>query len=213
MAFRRRFRRRRFSRSGRGVKRREPTWITTAFATNILPNTLSQVLFQLVGPEDYTPDYVDDPNRSERTLLVRTVGSFNMIGQLAAPTEGNSNVVLSWKAALFIASDKGVDDRLANDPTQFDITDPLVFIPFCRDFQPMHIFWSGYSRQVGFFGTEVEGWYPPAEIPRRDWDVTVKRRLEGDEALFLLININAAQSPVLATGAFIDVEARNLLME
>jgi len=218
MAFRsarRRFSgRRRFG--GRGVARKEPIWISTAYFVDQIPSVIQQQLFQLVGPEDYTPDYLTEPQRLEKCTLVRTVGSFNLQPTFSTP-EVTQTVFTAGKAALFIAGDKHIEDSFANDPAQFNITNPLVFPPFCRDFAPMHIFWSwafGDERRLtgGTGGATAKTRVPPhpGEFP---WDVTVKRKLHGDDALWLLINLVFAQSPADEIGGQIDVESRNLIMD
>lgn len=216
MAFRRRgFRRRRFG--ARGVARKEPVWITTAYDITVPPNLLTQQLFQLIGPEDYTPDYVAEPQRRDKATLYRTVGSFSMLPNIPADKDGI--LTIAWKAALFVAGDKQIDDAFAADPTQFDIVNPGDFPPFCRDFSPIHIFWSEYftvaNAIVGGSTTEfkTEIWYPPATSGRKEWDVTVRRKLVGDDALWLLVNCSFLQSPPQEIGGSVDVEARNLIMD
>jgi len=172
------------------------------------------MLFQLIGPEDYTPDYLTEVSRKDKCTLVRTVGDF-MISPIQI-IEPDSIVQPSWKAALFVAGDKEVDDAFANDPAQFDILNTATFVPFCRSFSPMHIFWSQYITRT-YVATALSAlhpvWEPPAITGRNPWDVTVKRRMEGDDALFLLINIVIFQQPVDEIGATVDVESRNLIMD
>lgn len=211
------FRRRRFRRFGRRpVARKEPTWITTAYNVALAPQVTFQSLFQLVGPEDYTADYVSEPQKLERTTLVRTVGSFVMT-PFNPPTgaELASSVLTTYKAALFVAGDKQVDDGFANDPGQFEIQDPLVFPPFCRDYAPLHIMWSEYFRVFDNASvTQPERvWHPPGITGHITWDVNVKRKMHGDDALFLLINGIFLQSSPQEFGGSIDVESRNLIMD
>jgi len=213
MAFRRRFRRRRFG-GRRAVARKEPIWITTAFNVSAPPNAIQQMLFQLVGPEDYTPDYLTEVSRKDRCTLVRTVGDFLISPiQIVAP---DSIVQPSWKAVLFVAGDKEIDDAFANDPNQFDILNTATFVAFCRSFSPMHVFWSQYITRT-YVATALSAlhpvWEPPAISGRNPWDVTVKRKMEGDDALFLLINLVAFQQPVDEIAATVDVESRNLIMD
>jgi len=211
---RRRFRRRGFSR--KPVARKQPTWIANAFNVTLPPQVTVQSLFQLVGPEDYTPDYVSEPQRLDRSLLVRTVGQFVMV-PFNPPTdpEAASSVLTSYKAALFVAGDKQVDDGFANDPGQFEITSPAVFPVFCRDFAPMHIFWAEYFRVFDNASVTVPErvWHPPGITGHVPWDVTVKRRMQGDEALFLLIDCIFLQSAPQDFGGSIDVETRTLLQD
>jgi len=210
MAFRRRFRRRRFG-GRRAVARKEPIWITTAFSEIIAPNTLQQALFQLVGPEDYTPDYLTEGSRKDKCTLVRTVGSFSLLPFIPADPAGIT--ATSYKAALFVAGDKEIDDAFGNDPAQFDIVNPATFVQFARDFSPMHIFWQDFRQDFRVTLAAVLNAWPPATSLRNDWDVTVKRRMEGDQALFLLINHVFTQSPVDEFGGSVEVESRNLIMD
>jgi len=210
MAFRRRFRRRRFS-GRRAVARKEPIWITTAFDVTVFPQVEQQALFQLVGPEDYTPDYLTEESRKDRCTLVRTVGHFNL-GPVIEPDPDAVTQTL-WKAALFVAGDKEIDDAFAADPNQFNIRQVSEFVPFCRNFPPMHVFWFGFMQDNSVTLAAVPNRYPPAEPGHREWDVTVKRKLEGDQALFLLINAIFLQSPQGEIGGVIDVESRNLIMD
>jgi len=218
MAFRRRFGRRGGGFRRRAVARKEPIWIATAYFVNV-PDTLQQqALFQLVGPEDYTPDYASEPQRLDKCTLVRTVGSFNLIPLV--PEFSNGETQTAWKAALFVAGDKQVDDGFANDPLQFSLSNPAIFPVFCRDFAPMHVFWSnsfnaGNSIVGGSTSTFAQNiWYPPATTGRETWDVGVKRKMQGDDALFLLIDVIFAQNPSTeGIGGFIDVESRNLIMD
>lgn len=211
--FRRRRRFRRFG--GRGVKRREPVWIQTAYNVPKEPTVTFQDLFQLVGPEDYTPDYITEPQRLERSTLLRTVGGFSLVPVMPAPTTAENNqrsVRTNYKAALFIAGDKQIDDGFANDPGQFEIFDPAVFVVFCRDFAPMKIFWNKYAVWSQDAGTDYgDYWVPPAVTLNEEWDVTVKRKMQGDEGLYLLINGLFQQSHNELFGGSIDVESRNLL--
>jgi len=177
----------------------------------------TQSLFQLIGPEDYTPDYLSEPQRKDKCTLTRTVGSFIMI-PVVPPLEGFEVapfVLTSYKAALFVAGDKQVDDGFANDPGQFAITDPAVFPPFCRDFAPLHIFWAEYFRiaaNASIVNPDIE-WFPPGITGKIEWDVGVKRKMEGDDALFLLIDHVFLQSEPQTFGGAIDVESRNLIMD
>jgi len=213
MAFRRRFRRRRFG-GRRAVARKEPVWITTAYNVTAAPNVEQHALFQLIGPEDYTPDYVSEPQRKDRCTLVRTVGSFLLQPNIPEPADGV--IIVAWKAALFVAGDKQVDDAFANDPGQFSLTSPTVFPPFCRDYAPMHVFWNEYfvvRRALTAVTASTLVWYPPPSGGRKEWDINVKRKLEGDDALFLLVNAFFTQNPTQEFGGAIDVESRNLIMD
>jgi len=213
MAFRgrRRFGGRRFR--GRSVKRKEPVWITTAYDVAKAPTVTQQDLFELVGPEDYTPDYVTEPQRMEKSTVVRTVGAFQIVPILSNPSGGaqRSNRVI-YKAALFTAGDSQITNVFANDPAEFEILDPAVFPVFCRDYAPMKVFWLSYFIYAQDGGTDWgEYWVPPTSRGREEWDVTVKRRMKGDEGLWLLINSISLQFPVEEIGHTIDVESRNLL--
>jgi len=218
MAFRTRgrFRTRRGRFGGRGIARKEPIWIATAFDVTVAPSLIQQALFQLVGPEDYTPDYTSEPQRLDKCTLVRTVGSFNLIPLI--PDENGGINLVSWKAALFVAGDKQIDDSFAADPTQFNIIVDTTFPPFCRDFAPMHIFWQDYFtvknvQPTNSFPQWIPTWIPPSTTGKCDWDVTVKRKMQGDDALFLLINVSFLQFPEDEFGGSIAVEARNLIMD
>jgi len=215
VAFRRGFKFRRRGRSSRRAVRATPAWITTAFNVAVAPQVVDNRLFQLVGPEDYIPDYFDEPQRLDRNTLIRTVGSFKLIPVLPQPEELTPAVTIAAKAALFVAGDKQVDDMAANDPGQFDITSPAVFPPFCRDFAPLHVFWSLGAQWLGTNALvdRTSVWVPPGETLSRDWDVKVKRRLQGDDALFLLVSVVFLQSEPQTFGGAIDVEARNLLAD
>jgi len=217
MAFRRRFGRRRGGFQRRAVARKEPIWISTAYFVTVAGNVGQQALFQLIGPEDYTPDYTAEISRKDKCTLVRTVGQFSQIPIVEDFSNAKNNV--AWKAALFVAGDKQVDDAFSNDPGQFDITSPAVFPTFCRDYAPMHIFWDEWyviaNSIVGgsstTFATNI--WYPPTASGKREWDITVKRKMEGDDALFLLLNITFVQNPTGEIGGALDVESRNLIMD
>jgi len=218
MAFRRRFGRRGGGFRRRAVARKEPIWIATAYFVSVADSVVQQALFQLIGPEDYTPDYAAEPQRKDSCTLVRTVGSFSLVP--IVPQFTNGSTVTAWKAALFVAGDKQVDDGFANDPLQFNITAPTVFPVFCRDFSPMKIFWSAeFTSGMALVGGSITEFrqalhYPPSEDGKREWDVTVKRKMQGDDALFLLVNVIFAQSPSTeGDGGFIDVESRNLIMD
>lgn len=172
-----------------------------------------QHLFELVGPEDYTPDYVNEPQRLEKTTLVRTVGGFTLVPVLV-PTTSQRYVRTNYKAALFVASDSQVADSFAQDPSQYEIFDPTVFPIFCRNYHPMKIFWNKYFIWSQDAGADYgDYWIPPGVTGNEEWDVTVKRKLEGDEGLWLLINGLFIQSEPAEFGGSIDVESRNLLME
>jgi len=54
---------------------------------------------------------------------------------------------------------------------------------------------------------------PQALTGQHEWDVTVQRKLQGDDALWLLINVVFAQTPASEIGGQIDVESRNLIMD
>lgn len=213
--FRRRsFRRRRFGR--RAVARKEPIWITTAFSVTNPANVLQQNLFQLIGPEDYTPDYATEINRKDKCTLVRTVGGCSISAALPADPAGV--VEAQWKAALFVGGDKQVEDGFAQDPGQFDIVNAVAFMTFCRDFSPLQVWWTRYYNMTrnltgGTASAAAIDWIPPTESPRFEWDVNVKRRLEGDDVLFLLINVVFLQSPVIEFGGAIEIESRNLIMD
>jgi len=181
----------------------------------VAPQVVDNRLFQLVGPEDYIPDYFDEPQRLDRNTLIRTVGSFKLIPVLPDPVELTPSVVIACKAALFVAGDKQIDDSAAQDPGQFDLTSPAVFPPFCRDFAPLHIFWS-MGAQWNATNSAIDRttwWVPPGETLTREWDVKVKRRLQGDDALYLLVSVVFLQSEPQTFGGAIDVESRNLLAD
>jgi len=212
--FRKRFRRRRRF-TGSKFKRKEPVWIQTAFEVAKAPLLTNQDLFALVGPEDYTPDYLSEPQRLERSVLVRTVGQFVMRPIIeGSPTPTTQRFALvRYKAALFIAGDKQIDDGFAADPAQFDIAfTPETFVSFCRDYKPLKVFWHKqftWSRDAGAdFG---DYWVPPTVSGYEEWDVTVKRRMQGDEGLWLLINSAFINTEELEFGGGIEVESRNLL--
>lgn len=214
--FRRRFRRRRFG-GRRAVARKEPIWITTAYNVTQAPQVTLQQLFQLIGPEDYTPDYVSEPQRKDKCTLIRTVGRF-VLNPVIPPLEGfevQPFVLTAMKGALFVAGDKEVDDAFANDPGQFDIQSPSVFPTFCRSFSPTHIFWNEYFQIFANASTvnpDIE-WFPPGITGHTTWDINVKRKMEGDDALFLLLDVVFLQSEPQTFGGAIDVESRNLIMD
>jgi len=177
----------------------------------VSPNLIHQQLFQLVGPEDYTPDYAAEPQRLDKCTLVRTVGSFNLIPLV--PEDPAGITVTSYKAALFVAGDKEIDDALVADPTQFNIIIDTDFPAFCRSFAPMHIFWQDFRQDYKVTLALVNNSWPASTSLKKDWDVTVKRKLQGDDALFLLLNVNFLQSPGDEFGGSISVESRNLIMD
>jgi len=210
--FRRRFRRRRRF-GGKGVKRKEAVWIQTAYNVAKAPTILQRDLFALVGPEDYTPDYLSEPQRLERSTVVRTVGHFSITPVMVANTSTQRLNRVTFKAALFIAGDKEIDDAFAADPAQFDITGTTEFVQFCRQYSPMHIFWNAWAQWSEDGGTDWgDYWVPPGETLAREWDVSVKRRMKGDDGLWLLINsISQVVMGEVEFGHSIDVESRNLL--
>jgi len=214
MAFRRRFSGRRRGFRGKAVARKEPVWITTSYFVSVPPNVVQQALFQLIGPEDYTPDYNLEPQRLEKATLYRTVGGFAL--DPLGPQDPSSIVRTFFKAALFVAGDKQVDDGFANDPLQFNITNPAIFPTWCRDFAPMHVFWSAWSQWStgpGTLAPDYEFWAPSGETLQRTWDVNVRRKLQGDDALYLLVNFGFLRDDDEEIGGAIDVESRNLIMD
>jgi len=191
--------------------------VTTAFVPAMLPGAVNRDLFELVSPADYTPDFVDGGLRKESATIQRSLGAFSVIPFLAFsdPQEAANNEV-AFKAALFIGSQQRVADSFALDPTIFDIAfNPLAFAIFCRDWSVMQVFWFrkiGYSvapdaNNVG----SVYSWVPTDGPMQTAWDVTVKRKLETDEALYLLINSQFNQAPTTEFAGSIDVESRVLI--
>lgn len=148
--------------------------------------------------------------------MIRTVGRFVMIPVEPPPSsELASSVITTYKAALFVAGDKQIDDGFANDPGQFVINDPAVFPAFCRDYAPIHVMWNEYFRvrQNASITVPETVWTPPGITGHVDWDVGIKRKLQGDDALFLLINHLWLQSDPQTFGGSIDVESRNLVQD
>jgi len=191
--------------------------VTTSFVPAVTPGTVNRDLFQLVSPADYTPDFVDGGLRRESCTIQRTLGAFSMIPFLAFsdPQEAANNEA-AWKAALFIGSAQRVDDAFNLDPTIFDIAfNPLAFAVFCRDWSVMQVFWFckiGYSVAPDANNVGTQFSWTPADGPMQTaWDVTVKRKLETDEALFLLINSQFNQAPTTEFAGSIEVESRVLL--
>lgn len=167
-------------------------------------------------PADYTPDYLTSDNRTERATLLRTVGHFQLVPALPGPGTSTAQRVYlpSFKAAIFTGGDKELDDAFAADPSQFDIVDPATYVNFCRNYKPLHMFWGAYARITHDAGTDYgEYWNPPTENLAREWDITVKRRLEGDQALWLLINSAVLQTEVTEIGVTYDVESRTLITD
>lgn len=197
--------------------RKQPVWIQNAFEVDKPPLTTNQDLFQLVGPEDYTPDYFLEPQRIEKSTLMRSVGVFSLkpiIEGTPAPTTQRT-VLVRYKAALFVAGDKQIDDSLANDPAQFDIAFSAVnYILFCRDFSPIKIFWHKQFQWTRDSGTDYgEFWIPPTHSGWEEWDVTVKRKMQGDDALWLLVSSVFIPTEELVNGGSIEVECRNLIQD
>jgi len=127
-------------------------------------------------------------------------------------TSAQRYVRTNYKAALFVAGNSNIEDGFANNPAQFEIFDPQVFPVFCRDFHPMKIFWNKWFQWSQDAGADWgDYWIPPTVSGNEEWDVTVKRRMEGDEGLWLLINGLFLQSEPQEFGGSIDVESRNLL--
>jgi len=196
------------------VKRKEPVWISTAYETALPPTTLQRDLFELVGPEDYTPDYLSELSRSERSTVIRTVGHFQLTPVMVP--QGTTQRVnrVQFKAALFTASDREINDSFANDPQQYEIMFPLPYVDFCRNHRPMKIFWNSWAQWQQDAGSDFgDYWVPPGETLAREWDVKVSRRMQGDEGLWLLINSLSIVTGIeeLEFGHTIDVESRNLL--
>jgi len=125
-------------------------------------------------------------------------------------------VAVTYKAALFIAGNSEIDDAFGNDPSQFDIAfDPATFVAFCREYAPMHVFWQrNFILQRDGGSDWGNYWYPPTLSGVEDWDVTVKRKMAGEDALWLLIN--SASSLVgneQEFGHALRVEARTLITD
>jgi len=215
MAFRRRFSRRRFGR--RAVKRKEPIWLTTAFEA-VKPNgPVNRDFFELVSPADYTPDWVDGGIRSEGATLIRTVGAFQVLPFLSFGTVGPNATNTQFKAVLFTASERSIDDGFANDPGQFDIAfDPSKYAQFARDFRVLHTFWLRrftYAVSTSDLATAGAGdvWIPPDVPSSHMWDVTVRAKLSKDEAVWLLINKAFIAGGEITNGGSLEVEARCLI--
>jgi len=214
MAFRRRFRRRRFG-NRRGVKRLEPVWITTAYTAETNTATTQRDFFQLVGPEDYTPDFLTDTQRKESVNLIRTVGSLFVNPILDIGTASNFNA-FQWKAAFFIDGDEAVEDKVFSDPGQFDIaTDVDEWVEFCRNFDVLHtLFFHGgiAGKTAGLDGPRWDGGTGASDGWNRvEWDITVKRKMKTDQALWLLV---ASQSISVGSefgGLALHVENRTLI--
>lgn len=147
-----------------------------------------------MGPEDYTPDYFTEVSRSEKSLLVRSLGNlFCQVFTNRSPTNQVPNsTTVQYMAALFTASEQEIDDGFATDPTQYDIGfDNAAYMKFCRDQKPL---WVSPLQEYG----RMSSTYVPATglsvdtiiqgRPQYEWDTNVARRLQGDEGLILLVN-------------------------
>jgi len=189
--------------------------LTTAYNIAVPPTVVRRELFQLVGPEDYTQDFLDDTQRRESCTLVRSVGAFAVYPFLSLGDPQDNNIVdWSLKAVLFTASDAAIADTFANDPGSFDIAyNPQTFVDFNRRYQVMQTFWfrRGTYGATGALTAAGDIWIPPDAPNRESWDVTVKRKLTTDEALWLLINCDFLQSIPTEFGGSIDVESRALI--
>jgi len=169
-------------------------------------------LFQLVAPEEYGSELLD--TRRDSATLIRTVGSMYISPfiQLGSPQPNNFVDVL-WKAALFTANEKEIDDAFANDPTQFDIQSSTVFAEFCSRWSPIQFSWfrEFHYGATGALLSAGDVWMPPYANNYWDWDVGVARKLSGDGSLWLLINSAFLQSVPQDFGGSIDVESRTLI--
>jgi len=214
MAFRRRrFGRRRFG-SRRPVARKEPIWLSTAFDVTRDPNVENNDLFELVGPEDYTPDYNLEAQRKDKCTLIRTVGQFRVVPSV--PDMEGGKTLVRWKAMLFAAGDREIENEFLQDPNQFNQNDPVIWTKLCRDFSPMHIFWQGEVLQevrVDSLTSSTITQTPPCEPLKYEWDVRVRRKMEGDTGLWLLISSIFFQSTPGEIGGELEIESRNLIMD
>jgi len=191
--------------------------VTTCFVPAASPGAVNRDLFELVSPADYTPDWVNGGLRKDSATVQRCVGAFSMIPFLAFsdPQEAANNEV-AFKAALFIASEQRVLDTFALAPAEFDIAfNPTTFATFCILWDVMQIFW---FRKIGYSVApdatavgSVYSWVPADGPMQTSWDITVKRKLEGDEAVWLLINSQFNQAPTTEFAGSIDVESRVLI--
>lgn len=210
MAFRRRQFRRRSFRRGPPVARKENIWISTAYADLIpTPPGLRSDMYQLVGPEDYTQDFLTDVQRRDSCSIVRIIVKLRVNPFAAIPGVASYN----FKVALFTGGDEHVEDALVSDDSQFEILDPSNFVDFCREWDVLQY----SSIQGGSIRINSDGFAEGDQaLTSMYWsfDGNITRKLKTDTALWLLIAATSGQNPV--AGDFVaehDIESRVLIRD
>jgi len=165
-----------------------------------------------MGPEDYTPDFLTDTQRKEEVLIVRAIGTMVLqpFWNLSAANFSN----ITWKSLIYTEGDESVEDGAGNDPAQYQITDPQTYVDFCREHNVMnvHPLKSFVIGQEGGLQSPQYSRHSHPTIATTEWDMTLKRKVKTDGALWLLVaweNANSLSGENILVS--IDVDSRVLI--
>jgi len=219
--FSRRFRSRRFSRPGRAPGGRKRHWITRFFANlqgQVLPGNQFADLFQLVDPFDYG-DAGSGQTELNYGTVVRVVG--RVFPDLLVGAPGANSLL--WSAAVFTRSQRSVFFEYDGDATtlrgenffihpdaifgtagssdtNLQRLKPMAWMPFRA--------WSGAWR-TNEAGAVCTDFFSDINLPNEaspwEFDIKQRRRMQTDDALWLLVSgiygceTVAEESPVFNT--------------
>lgn len=200
--FRRGFRSRRSSQPGRTTTGRQKVWVPKLFSSIpvvLQPNNDFADLFELVSPEDYSENFDTGslPRRNDTCTIVRTVG--RLLPDLVIGAPGANGI--QWASAIFVRSRSAVLREFQADVSLFYLhtlaafSVTTTFEENMTRLQPLQ--WVPDRSYSGAFRPNPGGTCSEffADINRPhdmvwDFDVRQRRRMKGDEALYMLVSGN-----------------------
>jgi len=167
-------------------------------------------LFELVLPEAYTYDYLEEGARDERAVVVRTLGR----ADIAPVSNIPGNATVNWAAALFVMGESSVEDKFLLNPDEFQIN--IYDATWPDRIRALDIMRWWPARNVGLQvwrdkdNTAVQNVISEDRLSF-EWDVALRRRMKTDDALWLLIANSGAASPAVEVNVTGSVAARTLI--
>lgn len=178
-------------------------WVPKLFPSiqlAILANNQFVDLFELVSPEDYAENFdpvlpTDIPRRRDTATVVRIVG--RAVADLVVPAPGANGI--QWAAAIFVRSRQSVVSEFIHNPSNFMFhinaiyASPASFTTNMTRLNPLQ--WLPDRSYSGAFRPNPGGgcseFFSDINRPQEiewDFDISQRRRLSGDEALYMAIS-------------------------
>jgi hypothetical protein len=189
----RRFRSRR-GRPPRMRRKRPTTWINSFYEQEqATPPFQGFFAFALVEPIHYTEDYAQSNTfKQEGCTVLRSIGRL-----LVEPTLGSGDAAgMRFVAALIVAGEEALENIAIADQTDLFLHDANLFEENMSRLDVLQLFpFRDYSASFqdvrGFPGTGNQSYINIPNNVQLDYDVSQRRKLKTDEALWLLVTYDS----------------------